>query len=182
MSPFRRKKVYGGEIEYRQAPSHYWRRAHGPPLVLWDSFWQSPQYLINQQTSCAITASGRSVSGYLLQQKTLLNTPERYCDNRVFYHTSYAFHSRNTDHHRENTRASKSANFPWPLFGPLGFGPNPVRIGIIHNICQVQKPGKKFSPKTAFLDTLYRGASNLFLYAMLGFDHRIGHPSRWRPG
>ena len=33
---------------------------------------------------------------------------------------------------------------------------SPVRIGTIHNICQVQKPGKKFSPKTAFLDTLDR--------------------------
>ncbi len=29
-----------------------------------------------------------------------------------------------------------------------------MRIGIIHDICRVQKPGKKFSPKTAFLDTL----------------------------
>ena len=29
-----------------------------------------------------------------------------------------------------------------------------MRIGIIHDICRVQKPGKKFSPKTVFLDTL----------------------------
>ena len=26
--------------------------------------------------------------------------------------------------------------------------------GLIHDICLVQEPGKKFSPKTAFLDTL----------------------------
>ena len=43
-----------------------------------------------------------------------------------------------------------------------------MRIGIIHDICRVQKPGKKFSPKTAFLDTLL--LTPIYSWFTEGFD------------
>ena len=33
----------------------------------------------------------------------------------------------------------------------------------MHDICRVQKPGNKFSPKTAFLDTLWLSSLDVLL-------------------